>query len=119
MHKIKYNLPICLEGDGEQRRDFCYVGDVVSACLLSAQKVNSVQGSFNVACGENYSCNELLEYLSKKFAKNMVRVAHKSPRNGDVRVTLADISKARSLLGYKPSTHFWDGVDKTIDWWFC
>ena len=119
MHKIKHNLPICLEGDGEQRRDFCYVGDVVNACLLSSQKVNSVQGSFNVACGENHSCNELLEYLNKKFAKNMVRVESKPPRSGDVRITLADISKARSLLGYKPSTHFWDGVDKTIDWWFC
>ena len=119
MHKLRNNLPISLEGDGEQRRDFCYVGDVVNACLLSAQKVNTVQGCFNVAYGENHSCNELLAHLNEKFPKNIVRVEPRPPRGGDVRVTLADISKAKSLLGYKPVTHFWGGVDKTIDWWFC
>jgi len=119
MHKIKNNLPISLEGDGEQRRDFCYIGDVVNACLLSAQKVNTVQGCFNVAYGENHSCNQLLAHLNEKFPKNIVRVESRPPRGGDVRVTLADISKAKLLLGYKPITHFWGGVDKTIDWWFC
>lgn len=119
MHKIKNKLPIAMEGDGEQRRDFCYVGDVVNACLLSAQKVDTVSGAFNVACGNNYSCNELLAYLKSKFADGMIVVENRPPRPGDVRETLADISKAKSILGYAPSTQFWDGVDKTVDWWFC
>ena len=118
MHKIKNKIHLSVEGDGEQRRDFCYIGDVVNACLLSCQNIENVTGAFNVACGTNYSCNELLNYLKSKFAEDMIVVEKKPARQGDVRETLADISKARQLLGFQPETNFWDGVDKTIDWWF-
>lgn len=118
MHKVKNKLHLSMEGDGEQRRDFCYIGDVVNACLLSCQKVENVTGAFNVACGTNHSCNELLAYLKSKFADGMIVVENKPARLGDVKETLADISKAKQILGFHPETNFWDGVDKTIDWWF-
>lgn len=119
MYGIRNKKEITLEGDGEQRRDFCYVGDVVNACLLSVKKVNSVQGSFNIACGANHSCNELLKHLGNKFGSEAIIVNRIPERVGDVKETLADISKASSLLGYVPHVTFWDGVDKTVDWWFC
>lgn len=118
MHKVKNKLHLSMEGDGEQRRDFCYIGDVVSACLLSCQKIENVTGAFNIACGKNYSCNELLSYLKSKFAEGMIVVENKPTRPGDVRETLADISNAKELLEFQPATSFWNGVDKTIDWWF-
>jgi UDP-glucose 4-epimerase len=118
MHKIKNGLPISMEGDGEQRRDFCYIGDVVNACLLSAQKADSMHEAFNIGCGKNYSCNELLNYLTDRFADGMISVSNKPPRPGDVRETLASIEKAKRILGYEPQADFWKGVDNTIDWWF-
>lgn len=118
LYKIKNGLPLLLEGDGEQRRDFCYVGDVVNCCLLAAQKSRSVTGSFNVATGSNHSCNELLNYLKSKFRKDMINVEFRPPRAGDVKITLANIQKAKDLLGYVPAVDFYKGVDKTIDWWF-
>lgn len=119
MFKIKNKKNLILEGDGEQRRDFCYVGDVVESCLLAAHKCKNTYGAFNIGSGSNYSCNELLEYLGRKFSKDMISVEKAPPRLGDVRVTLADINLAKEKLEFSPKVDFWRGVDKTIDWWFC
>lgn len=117
MHKIKNNMPLVLEGDGEQKRDFCFVDDVVSACFLAIKKIETVHGSFNVACGKNYSCNDILKYLQEKYCRSNLEVVRVPPRKGDVRETLADISKSTSILGYMPRFDLYKGIDITMDWW--
>lgn len=119
MFKIKNKQSLILEGDGEQRRDFCYVSDVVESCLIASKKVHSMHGAFNIGSGVNYSCNELLDYIKTKFSKDLISISNAPARQGDVRITLSDISLAKNKLSYSPKVNFWDGVDKTIDWWFC
>lgn len=118
MYKLKNNLPLTIEGDGCQRRDFCYIDDVVNACLLSVTKIETIQGVFNVASGINYSCNDVLSYIKVKFGENSITLDQKPVREGDVRETSADISSIKNALGYYPQTEFWKGVDNTISWWF-
>jgi nucleoside-diphosphate-sugar epimerase len=104
------------DGDGSQSRDMCYVGNVVDACLLATTSKNSFKGeAFNVACGEKTTNKEILSYLMKKFPDSKY---HDAPwRAGDVMHTQADLSNITSLLGYKPSVMFWQGLDLTIQWY--
>ncbi len=99
--------------DGMQSRDFTYVGDVVKANLL-AVKAWAVNGEvFNIASGRRYTVLELIKCLNTLLGKN-IKPRFMPPRIGDVRHTQADISKAKKLLGYKPSVGFKEGLKETI-----
>jgi UDP-N-acetylglucosamine 4-epimerase len=104
------------DGDGSQSRDMCYVDNVVDACLKSAESKNSLNGiALNVACGDRTTNKEILEYLLKKFPGSKY---HSAPwRPGDVMHTQADVSLTERVLGYRPLVQFWDGLDKTIEWY--
>jgi nucleoside-diphosphate-sugar epimerase len=102
-------------GDGEQSRDFTYVKNVVKANLL-AMKAGNVGGEvFNVACGERFTLNELVAKLNSIMGKD-VRPEYGEERKGDVRHSLADISKARERLGYEPEWDFESGLRETVRW---
>jgi UDP-glucose 4-epimerase len=106
-------LPV--EGDGTQSRDFTYVANVVQA-NLKAMEAPGVSGeTINVACGERFSLTELIGQLGGILGVTP-RVRHLPPRPGDVPHSLADISKARALLGYAPDVTLPDGLRKTADW---
>jgi nucleoside-diphosphate-sugar epimerase len=104
-------------GDGEQSRDFTYISNVVDANLRAAETTRGVGEVVNVATGERATLNELLEVLKGITGKTDVTADYREARVGDVRHSLADITRARELLGYEPKVGLEEGLRKTIEWW--
>jgi UDP-glucose 4-epimerase len=103
-------------GDGTQSRDFTYVANVVDANLraLAAPKVKGEV--MNVATGHRVSLNRLLAVLNRHTGRNL-RARHLPPRAGDVKHSLADVTRARQKLGYRPLVDFETGLGETVDWY--
>ena len=113
-----------VNGDGMNGRDFCYVENVVQANLLAAMVDNpaATNQAYNVALGEQTTLNELFEMIRLLLVPRLphlqaVRPVHREPRRGDVRFSQADISKARKLLGFRPTHRVLEGLEKTVDWY--
>lgn len=102
--------PPVVFGDGEQSRDFTYVGNVVDACLKSCG--SAMTGPFNVACGRSVTINRLIGMINEQLGKD-VRPRYVAPRPGDIRHSLADISKA-ARFSYAPSGDFREELNETI-----
>lgn len=107
-----------INGDGENSRDFTFVEDVVQANLLAMFTNNptAINQVYNVAKGEQTTLNELFNILKEISGKN-IEATHGQERNGDIKHSLADVSKAKKLLGYDPATSPIDGLRKTFDWY--
>jgi len=105
--------PVEIHGDGLQSRDFTFVTDVVQANLLAAKAPNVAGEVFNVGCGETHAVMDIVFFLSKFLGVDIQW--HKTPpRQGDVRRTQADISKAKRLLGYEVEVEFPVGLALTV-----
>jgi nucleoside-diphosphate-sugar epimerase len=104
-------------GDGEQSRDFTYIADVVAANMRAAETLTGVGHVINFARGERVTLNQLLDILKKITGFTDVQAEYREPRTGDVRHSLADITRAREMLGYEPQTGLEEGLRRTIDWW--
>jgi nucleoside-diphosphate-sugar epimerase len=105
-------------GDGEQSRDFTFIENVVSANLLAASApAEKVSGKMmNVATGAAVTLNQAFEILSE-LTGYKGKPAYVEPRSGDIRHSLADISRARELLGYVPLVDFHEGIRRTAEWY--
>jgi nucleoside-diphosphate-sugar epimerase len=103
-------------GDGYQSRDFVYVGDVVRANLMAATTPGVGGNVFNVARGSSVTLIDLLDQL-RQLLNQAIDPIHQPPRDGDVRDSLADISLARSVLGYEPSVAMEIGLRESIDYY--
>jgi UDP-glucose 4-epimerase len=103
-------------GDGKQSRDFTYVDNVVHGNLLAADAPNAVGRTINVACGQSFDLLELIAGINRALGTNLAPI-FESPRAGDVRESLADISLARELLNYRPTVSFEDGLGRTIEYY--
>ncbi|HEY7289053.1 MAG TPA: SDR family oxidoreductase [Vicinamibacterales bacterium] len=102
-------------GDGEQTRDFTYVANVVDG-VLRACEAPSVAGSMmNVATGGRISLNDLLETMNRILGTS-IKAVYREPRAGDVKDSQADITKAKSMLGYSPTVQLEEGLRHTLDW---
>jgi len=114
---IMSNTSAFINGDGEQTRDFTFVENAVQINVRGMLTSNEEAKNkvYNVAIGENYSVNFLYNYI-KKYLKSDVEPIHREPREGDIRNSLADISRAKDLLGYQPTTKFETGLVKTIEY---
>ena len=110
---IQKQRPIVF-GDGEQTRDFTYIANVVQANLLAATSHDAIGYAMNIGCGEQVSLNTVL-HLAGKLLDVTPDVEYREPRPGDVRDSLADISLAQRLLGYKPTIGFGEGLALTLD----
>jgi len=106
-------VPLEVHGDGEQTRDFTYVANVVDANLGAAEAPGLSGEVFNVACGERLSVLDIARNLEVVLGRSLP-VRHAPPRRGDVRDTLADISRARTRLGYAPAVSFLEGLRRTV-----
>jgi UDP-glucose 4-epimerase len=106
--------PPVIFGDGEQSRDFTYVENVVQANLLAMDAPDVAGGVFNVACGQRVTLNRLIRELGELVGREIVPV-YWAPRSGDVRHMLADLSLARSAIGYEPVVPLRDGLQLTLD----
>ena len=104
-------------GDGEQSRDFTYVSNVVKANLLAAESTKAVGSVINIANGERVTLNQLFEIMKETTGKTDARPQYLPTRAGDVRDSLADLTLARTLLGYEPHVGLKEGLEKTLDWW--
>lgn len=105
--------PPTVFGDGEQSRDFTFIDNVVQANFKACVAKNAAGGVFNVACGERFTLNELLDVL-RELIGSTLEATYEPMRQGDVRDSLADIGRARSILGYEPEVTFRDGVERTL-----
>ena len=105
-------------GDGEQSRDFTYISNVVAANLLAAgAAAEKVSGQFmNVATGSAVTLNQTFSILCE-LTGYRGKPAHAEPRSGDIRHSLADISRAGRLLGYQPQVDFREGLRRTVEWY--
>ena len=105
-------------GDGSQSRDFTYIDNVVSGNLLACRApAGQAAGQvFNVATGSRIDLNETFEAL-KKLTGYSGTVKYAPERSGDIKHSLADISRAEKQLGYKPHVKFEDGLRKTVEWY--
>lgn len=118
------NNTVYINGDGETSRDFCFIENCVQANLLAAlvddeRFANQV---YNVAYGERTSLNELYSFIKNRVIQFYPEAETALPqyrdfRAGDVRHSLADISKAASNLGYQPQFSVSQGLDKAVDWY--
>jgi nucleoside-diphosphate-sugar epimerase len=102
-------------GDGEQTRDFTYVANVVDGVLRACEAPQASGEVINVATGGRISLNGLLRTM-KEIVGSQVEARYLDPRAGDVRDSQADITKARTLLGYEPIVGFEEGLRRTLEW---
>ena len=115
---------VYINGDGETSRDFCYIDNCVQANLLSActTNENAVNQIYNVAYGARTTLNELYRYILERVEEFYSEVKNTKPayrdfRPGDVRHSLADISKAKKLLAYDPQYSVQAGLDIATKWY--
>jgi UDP-N-acetylglucosamine/UDP-N-acetylgalactosamine 4-epimerase len=107
-----------INGDGTHSRDFTYVDNAVQANMLSlfTEDAKALNQVYNVACGEQTNLNEMIEGLREISGKD-IKAIHGPERAGDVKHSKADITKISSLLGYKPTVYFKDGLRKIYPWY--
>lgn len=110
------NVEPFINGDGEQTRDFTYVANAVQANIRSLLSEVNGHEVINIAFGERTSLNQLWDYI-KELTSTSVSPKHRDDRQGDVRDSLADISKARRLIGYDPIYSVKDGLALALNWY--
>ncbi|MFZ0821310.1 MAG: SDR family oxidoreductase [Candidatus Acidiferrales bacterium] len=103
-------------GDGEQSRDFIFVGNVVQANLLACEAPGVTGGVFNIGSGARFTLNKTLRLLEKISGKHAA-AKYEPPRAGDILHSQADISISRKMLDYNPSVGFEEGLRRTWDWY--
>jgi len=113
-----------INGSGEISRDFCHVRNVVQANLLAAtvRRADALNEAYNIAAARRTTLDELFVLLRDRLAARHPRLAgsrpaYGPPRSGDVTHSLADIGKARRLLGYEPTCSIEKGLDESLDWY--
>jgi len=116
--------PVYINGDGETSRDFCFIQNVVQANLLAAaaEAPEALDQAYNIALGQRTTLNQLFVILQNSVRKRKPELPQTKPvyrefRAGDVRHSLADISKAQRLLGYAPEYKVEQGIELAMDWY--
>ena len=114
---------VYINGDGETSRDFCYIDNTIQMNILAATAADEAANQvYNVALQDRTSLNELYEAIRSLLEPRFPHLKDSKPeyrefRAGDVRHSLADISKAKKLLGYEPSHRIEEGLKESMDWY--
>jgi nucleoside-diphosphate-sugar epimerase len=108
--------PPIVYGDGEQSRDFTYIDNVVDETLLACERPGASGMVFNGGTGVKVTINQVLKML-EKITGRRIQAKYEPPRNGDIRDSQADISLARTVLGYQPRVDFEEGLRRTWEWY--
>ena len=116
--------PVFINGDGETSRDFCFVENVVQANLLAATRTNddALNQAYNIAVGDRTTLNDLYRAIHDGLRRRNSALPEQKPtyrdfRVGDVRHSLANVDKARRLLGYAPTHTMPQGLELALDWY--
>lgn len=118
------NETVFVNGDGETSRDFCYIDNVVEANILASLAQDEARNKvYNVAFGQRTTLNELFDLIREEVVRHKPEAASAKPeyrdfRAGDVRHSLADISRANTLLGYAPTYDVRQGLRLAGDWYY-
>ncbi len=113
---ILHDDPPTIFGDGEQTRDFTYIDNVVYANLLAARAPRIKGEVVNIACGERVTVNQIISEINELLGKR-IESHYTELRPGDVKHSLADVSRAREVIGYEPVVMFDEGLRRAIDWY--
>jgi UDP-glucose 4-epimerase len=113
IRRVSRGEPPIIFSDGEQTRDFIHVGDVVEAIMLSLRN-ERVRGVFNIGSGEGVTINHLARLILKLMGREDLKPIYAPPRPGDIRHSIADISRARKELGFKPKVGLEAGIKELI-----
>ena len=108
--------PPTVYGDGEQSRGFTYISNVVAANMLAAKAPDAQGQVVNVACHDRVSLNQILEIL-RELLNTDIQANYTDDRPGDVKHSLAEITRAKELIGYEPQVSFEQGLRMVIDWY--
>lgn len=103
-------------GDGLQGRDFTYVSNNVEANILAMNSQSSKGESINIACSKTITLLQLIESINS-ILRTSIKPKFSDPRIGDVRNSLADITKAKNIINYSPTVFFEEGLKKTVEWY--
>lgn len=107
-----------VHGDGMQTRDFTFVENAVQANVRALLNTNVMEKHevFNIGCGDNYTINDLCNFISDELAINMI-IEHQPSRKGDIKDSLANISKAETMIGYHPKFDLKSGLKHTVNFY--
>jgi len=110
-----------ISGDGNQTRDLTYVSDIAMGIMLADQESNALGNTFNIGQGKETSIKNLAKTMIKQYekfdgVKRGIKLEFKKPRKGDVKRHLADISRAKKILGYKPKVRLEEGISEYLNW---
>ena len=117
IENIMNNQHATIDGDGEQTRDFTYVDNAIQANIkgLLTSNREALNKVYNVAVGERISINQLFESIAALAGSN-AKPVYRESRAGDIRDSIADISRSKKLLGYEPTIRFKSGLELTLNW---
>jgi UDP-glucose 4-epimerase len=103
-------------GDGSQSRDFVFVADVVRAIQLAAASPAAAGRAINIGSGRSIDINSLWQQICRMSARQGA-ARYADPRPGDIHASVADIGKAREMLGFSPDVSFEEGLQQTFEWY--
>jgi len=114
MSRLAKDLPLVIFGDGEQARDFVHVQDVAEVNMLALKNGGIAGETFNIGTGVTTTVNQLARILLEITDKTHLEITRSKPRKGDIKHSVADISKARKKLGYSPKISLKDGLKRLL-----
>jgi len=114
---IVQGKPPIIYGDGLQSRDFTYVDDIVNGTILASENDDATGQIFNLASGSKITVNKLVKLLIRLLEKGEIKPIHTETQLGDVSHTHADITKAKSVLGYQPKMSLSQGLKTFVRWY--
>lgn len=117
INRVMRGLPPVIYGDGEQTRDFVYVEDIVEANMLALNCDAATGQAFNIGSGSRVSVNDVAAALKQALGKTTLENIYEPPRVGDVKHGFADITKAQTMLNFKPKFTFQEGIQSLVDWY--
>lgn len=109
--------PMVVFGDGEQSRDFTYVSDTAHGILLAGEHPLAVGETINVGSGSEVTINDLARRVALELGRPNAEIVHDRPRPGDVNRLIADVARARTLLGYEPRVSLSEGLHRLLQWY--
>jgi len=116
VQRLLHNQPPIIYGDGKQSRDFVSVKDAVNACELSLERRKAIGQTINIGSGRSTTVNDLAELLIDLTHRTHMKPIHRPAREGEVRHSLADMSIAREVLGYRPTVSLRKGLLEYLEW---
>jgi nucleoside-diphosphate-sugar epimerase len=115
IRKLLAGDAIVVDGDGTDSRSNTFVADCVRGIMAAGMSAASRGEIFNIGGGQEVTVNEVLEMLAELTGQEP-RIEHGPPRPGDQRRTAADVTKARTLLGYEPQVGVYEGLRRQVEW---